>query len=924
MAQIIPGGAIGPVGVEAFQRSAANFSNSMRNLQALGQEIQRVREKKADDFYTAVIAPKIEKAGTATLAAQLDQQSFQQWFDMMGMSPKKAVASTEALRQGQMSLPEMLQNAGIQFGAGNVAAYSKETQNAIATAQQANNPDILKNQILILEQEAESATPEDQVAIAQEINGIKNMLGVFDMKGTFEPTEMGTTSTDPRYRKQMTKQGINFQLPEMPKAPGSPSPGLSVSQTGYSPMNGSGMGQSYTPAPAPPSPIDKLKSMQSLDLQKRQAQSPQYAAPQPSGVYPQQPVWDDVARKAALYDEMQRRQAIAGMAGQGIGPAPMMAAGSPPTMQMPGQSSVPGMEQYDMMTGGQDPHYMAAVGAGEGIINAVAMQQPGVADLVAQLNAQYPNPAAEVAPQTVPQMGQAPMMARGGEGLMGWLDKRAQGAGAESWKGALANPPAGYERQSLGQRIGGAGQSLANIGSRFQSQAPQAGPQMYGPGAQYMYPRQQMPSYADGKDGLTNKELLELQARSGREAQAALAPQNILEPRGMDATQLNRQEDEYLSSEANMTSPGMQPETSLRNWYDNPYGTPPPDEIDGYKRMRASEIGSGNTRHEINPELSKRYGSIIGNKDYWVYAKVIGPDVEKGEYPAEAWAQWTGGSSDPVVTPEPEPPVEGGGGEDQGTGGGGGGTPVKAAKARRWLAAHQKDWTGTANPQAAATMLNAFFPDGKVELMDFLSNPADAERVKLGRKELTESARQFDESLKFDKYIQSWNEQQTALAGEAMDDYFNVHPEVWKQVNEIRADGDRMREKIAAEKKLSLDDPKLDELFGKAMAEAGKMDNFNWASRVYAEAMGVPGLGQIMQYSKDPGAMIKFWYFLGTMADPKKRETLKANWASRQEPDYRMVTGPSVGGIRDAEQEAATAASNIRGAYGIAPKQTGR
>lgn len=76
-----------------------------------------------------------------------------------------------------------------------------------------------------------------------------------------------------------------------------------------------------------------------------------------------------------------------------------------------GKSSVPGMGAYDKATGGQDAHHLAAVGEGEGIINAKAMQNPQVREFVEQANAQFPNPAAQLAPETV--SGGAPVAADG-------------------------------------------------------------------------------------------------------------------------------------------------------------------------------------------------------------------------------------------------------------------------------------------------------------------------------------------------------------------------------------------------------------------------------------------------------------------------------------------------------------------------------
>jgi len=366
MAQIIEGGLVGPTGAQLTQNALSQFSNSMGNVQRLGQQMQDNRQMRWDAVADEYKKKLDSYGGDINLFAQQDPIGYANYMDILytkgraarmagdradaRLSPEGQRVSTgiDILRGDTTLLPSDLRD---KFDINNPEASAKNLEDYSSTLQSEMEALLAQN-------------PEENVSDYQDrIDIAQGLLSRYDpATKAFIASEPVDVSGNRKFERVMDKKGWESwgkaapaSAPVLPNSP--------VSATG--------------PGNAQVSPASQQVAY-------------------PSQYTPVQAVYDPAVRPGDIAMPQNPYMApFNDSLNQYYNPNAMQ-------VQASGQSSVPGMQAYDQATGGQDPHHPTIVGEGEGIINYYAMQQPGVAEMVAKLNDQFPNPAAPLAPESVP------------------------------------------------------------------------------------------------------------------------------------------------------------------------------------------------------------------------------------------------------------------------------------------------------------------------------------------------------------------------------------------------------------------------------------------------------------------------------------------------------------------------------------------
>ena len=594
--------------------------------------------------------------------------------------------------------------------------------------------------------------------------------------------------------------------------------------------------------------------------------------------------------------------------------------GAPPSpVQAAGKSSIPGMEPYDQATDGQDAHHTTVLGDGEGVVNFRAMQQPGVAQMIEQLNNQFPNPAAQLAPDSVPmqtgpnvQSGRTPIMADGGftEEEMEAIRVREmlnspEYTDSKNSSETSTSDPIKEEEKRIGsiikfQEMGQKTQdpqvhqmimkNLNQLGWKPPPPKPQMNPQMMlqQPQPQVgVYPGGRMPVMAPGDQMIMGNPPTDTRSSGGMTVEGFLAlpeaTQRALaekvgttDPESIIRYLRNPEAGRTSSPSSAMTSAPIREGSDVPlPQYGYPQGAPPKPEP-----LHPAVTGDYNYLNPANPDIFEipveefranpsMYESVTpasGQAGRGVRAGYLMVRAKEGVDPRVH-------SPDPRNLPRdlggkpvetvPEEPVQKEDFKENSTPQERGQHAVEAGKASGWLSRNRNTWGSGDSAKQSERLGNILFPEGLTKEA-FSSTNDKLISSTLDRERLVEAQRQWDEKMILDKDKWATDKKlQEALAESksAALTWSKAHPEAWTRVQEIDQRLYDVKEGLMVEHKGDMES--VIEAMGKMMTDdPALMKEANWYAQVMAEATGQPWMKMWIADTKEPGWLARAWWGL--------------------------------------------------------------
>ena len=364
MANIVKGGLIGPTALQARNQAREGFRNSMTQVSALGNEIQRRREVKFTNWAKDVYEPALAAAGGNPVElARRNPNIVTQYNSFLGPN-RRAADTTAALAAGESGTEGMKAGAEIDYMTGRLRDdIPTEYHSAMDDAMRTGDTSALSIMLQGADPALVARMNEFFTASIRSGNdaGVNFRNGSATNAAKLSPIQVQPISTDPLGADPTYTA---YQPPPPPASAFNPA----VSAPAYTPV---------TPAPTQPFNPGLM--------------APAYTPVTP--VTPQAPARPlTAAEQYAEFLAMQRREVgLQVKAGGGVVP------GNP-------QAS---LAIYDQATGEQ--HSPAMVSDAEFIMNPQAVKQFG--PILKMMNDAAPNPAAALAPTSIPG---APVFAEGG------------------------------------------------------------------------------------------------------------------------------------------------------------------------------------------------------------------------------------------------------------------------------------------------------------------------------------------------------------------------------------------------------------------------------------------------------------------------------------------------------------------------------
>lgn len=952
MAKIVQGGAVGPVGVEATQRSIANLANAMGNVQRMAEGRETRRRSRIDEYKTSVIDPLIQNWGGPAMAAKNNPDVFKEWARLTG----KGKAGQDRFAQG-------IADGSITFEEGQAELGSAAVEGDIVTID-----------------------PAAQATAATAVNLPTEQIG---------PT--------PGYVAPMPSAPVAAPMP-IPQSPLGFIPGMPVQADGRDPIVGAGpqnLNETLMALQAmegiPRDRYGNWVEAQRRELVERAKQFYQQENPD------MQRLSGEVAGNMALqtkefgdYSDL----AFAGLPADGFTNLFTEKGLRKTPVEADGRS--PEMAAYEQATG--DIHRPTMVGDKEFIMNPAASE--AFRPQLEAMQAAAPNPAAHLAPDSVtpPQPeqynmypeGRAPQMSAGSQQA---YPTRVSAAGANAMQNGLpvqnaqpqiptfqqgtptapeVQPPTftpeewaaieEYERvlQMLeSKKAWEAQQAMAQAGQGMQGQvAPMSSSQMMGlpqqlqPGVtqgrapiqgggmpvqadpnvpvgptfidQFMgktmeqYPPQDVPGVnqpvpSGALAELTGEELnkLSLSDRSlyyASDTSPEVRNQIILSARGYEGALAPTPQTGPPAGMSQEEWEGLS-QTAVTDLHSTGAGAPYTKSListpsEGrFSSATAGENNRPNERTILETEWKPEFGEVTetfmrGGDRYVRYKTGDVPEPIEGqeEVPTidEAYVEETETIPDPVDNRRLGQGVQ------------------DSKKANQLLVRSRPKWSGGDTAPGLNQFMQTFYPDG-AELIDLIMSPKDARETRLREQTLDESIKQFDREMDLKERQQDFDEMISTQLGTGG---FTEQQKMAYDNAQTIIEHARDREKeIAAELGKPVGDPAVRDAYGQWLTESGMMDQLNQAGAVAAMMTGnemFTGWAEVA--AKDPGLWHRFIWGVGRVFDRAKtqdqqvqdyqaRQSARGNTSAQAQTVY---LGDVLGGTQSAVDSVTAAAERNR------------